>query len=243
MCQELVHHTSTTNMVDYIGEEPTPIDTTPIDTTSIDTTSIDNTANPADGIDAVSLYPDTLANPQDDIDPIAPIVDVKLRKGEYIIKIAKTNTDAINFEQVLDSALKKIVFNAFRRDTKPKRRRTVAEMTPEQIEKARQHRLNWYRKNKDKVRIYAKGKYNNDYDYWKKTTDYQRERYRASRANIEKQKPGPKPRSRSSSNDENASHSPQPMARSRGRPRTRPILETKERRPPGRPVTAKFFAV
>ena len=99
MCQELVHHTPTTNMVDYIDEA------TPIDTTPIDTTPIDNTANPADGIDAVSLYPDPIdtttsdnTNTQDDIDVktiiyadtdsvvcMSPKVDVKLRKGEYII--------------------------------------------------------------------------------------------------------------------------------------------------------------
>ena len=41
-------------------------------------------------------------------------------------------------------------------------------MTPEQIEKARILRLEWYRSNKDKVREYTKDKYRNDYLYWKK---------------------------------------------------------------------------
>ena len=52
MCQELVHHTPTTNMAYYIDEA------TPIDTTPIDTTPIDYNANPPAGIDDVSLYPD-----------------------------------------------------------------------------------------------------------------------------------------------------------------------------------------
>ena len=52
MCQELVHRTSTTNMVDYIE----PVDTTPSGTTVVDDTPVHNIANP-DGIDVVNLYP------------------------------------------------------------------------------------------------------------------------------------------------------------------------------------------
>ena len=250
MCQELVHHTPTTNMAYYI-DEATPIDTTPID----------NTANPPDYVDAVSLYPDPIdtttsdnANPQDGIDVqtilyadtdsvvcMSPKVDVKLRKGEYIITVAKTNTNAINLEQCLETAMKKIVLMAFKKETKPrpKRRKTIVDMTPEQIEKARQQRLDWYRKNKDRVREYTKEKYNTNYDFWKKTSDYARERYRTAHANVEKQKPGRKPRSSSNSGDE--SHSPPPVVRSRGRPRINPINENKEKKPPGRPLKVKFF--
>ena len=104
-------------MVDYNIAEATPIDTTPID----------NTANPPNYVDAVSLYPDPIgtttsdnANPQDGIDVqniiyadtdsvvcMSPKVDVKLRKDEYIITFSKTNTNAINLEQCLETALKK----------------------------------------------------------------------------------------------------------------------------------------
>ena len=40
-------------------------------------------------------------------------------------------------------------------------------MTPEQIEKARNQRLEWYRNNKERVKFYTKEKYNNDYLFWK----------------------------------------------------------------------------
>ena len=106
-------------------------------------------------------------------------------------------------------------------------------MTPEQIEKARHQRLDWYITNKDRVREYTKEKYNSDYNFWKKATDYQRERYRASRANVENLKPGRKPRSSSSnSGDESSS----PPIRNRGRPRIKAINENKEARTPGRPI-------
>jgi len=50
-----------------------------------------------------------------------------------------------------------IEFLAFQNAGKPKRRRkTIADMTPEQIERARQMRLDWYQKNKDKVKDYTK---------------------------------------------------------------------------------------
>ena len=100
-------------------------------------------------------------------------------------------------------------------------------MSPEQIQKARQLRMEWYRKNKEKARDYIRGKYNNDFDYWKKTTDYQRERYRSSRTNVIKLKPGRKPRSTSNSSDEAATTS-QPIVKTRGRPRLHEIIENKK---------------
>ena len=68
----------------------------------------------------------------------------------------------------------------------PKRRNTIVDMTPAQIDKARQQRLDWYRKNKDQVRAYTRETYNTNYDFWKTTTDYARERYSHSHADIEK---------------------------------------------------------
>jgi len=58
----------------------------------------------------------------------------------------------------------------------------------------------------------------------KKTTDYQRERYRTSRTNAIKLKPGRKPRSTSNSSDEAASPS-QPIIKCRGRPRLHEVDE------------------
>ena len=77
--------------------------------------------------------------------------------------------------------MKKIVLLAFKKGTKTKKKRkTIADMSPEQIEKARIQRLEWYRNNKEKVKVYTKDKYNNDYLFWKKSliirekdTDYQ----------------------------------------------------------------------
>ena len=83
MCQEVIHHASPTKMVDYT-DEPTPIDTTPVDAIPFD-----NTANSQD---VISLYPK---------------VDVKLRKGEYIIKMAKTDNDETSLESCLEAALNK----------------------------------------------------------------------------------------------------------------------------------------
>ena len=109
-----------------------------------------------------------------------PKIDVKIRKGEYIIKIPNTGTDKTNIESCLETAMKKIVLLAFKNGTKTKKKRkTIVDMTPEQIEKARIQRLEWYRKNKENVRVYVKEKYNNDYLFWKqllttkeKDTDY-----------------------------------------------------------------------
>ena len=115
-------------------------------------------------------------------------------------------------------------------------------MSPEQIEKARQLHMEWYRKNKDKVREYTREKYNNDFDYWKRTTDYQRERYKASRPTAIKLKPGRKPRSTSNSSDEAASPSP-PTIKCRGRPRLHEVDENKEKKPPGRPIKRKAVSM
>ena len=123
--------------------------------------------------------------------------------------------------------------------TKKKKRKTIADMTPEQIEKARNQRLEWYRNNKEKVREYVKDKYNNDYEFWKKITDYQREKYRSSRVNIINKKPGRKPRS-SSSNSGDETSSTIPSVR-RGRPRIKPIIENKEIKKAGRPIKRKSF--
>ena len=99
----------------------------------------------------------------------SPKIDVKFRKGEYIIKLANTATDEDNIESCLVMAMKKIVFLAFKNSTKiKKKRKTIADMSPEQIEKARIQRLDWYRENKEKVKVYTKEKYNNDSLFWKK---------------------------------------------------------------------------
>ena len=98
-------------------------------------------------------------------------------------------------------------------------------MSPEQIEKARIQRLEWYRNIKEKVKVYTKEKYNNDYLFWKKITDYQRERYRLSRVDIVNKKPGRKAKSVSSNSSDESVSTP---AVRRGRPRTKPIVENKE---------------
>ena len=98
----------------------------------------------------------------------SPKIDVKFRKGEYIIKMANTGTDENNMESCLEAAMNNIVFLAFKNGTKiKKKRKTIADMSPEQIEKARTQRLEWYRNNKERVKVYTKEKYNNDYDFWK----------------------------------------------------------------------------
>ena len=146
----------------------------------------------------------------------------------------------MNLEQCFKLAIKQIIFNTMKSNIKQKpKRKTSADMTPEQIERAREHRLNWYRKNKEKVRIQAKDKYNSDYNYWKRVLDYQRERYRTSHANIEKRKPGRKPRPSSDSDDEKSRSPP----RCRGRPRLRTIDENKAKRKPGRPISSKQFTI
>jgi len=43
----------------------------------------------------------------------SPKIDVKFRKGEYIIKMANTGTDETNIESCLETAMNKIVFLAF----------------------------------------------------------------------------------------------------------------------------------
>ena len=131
---------------------------------------------------------------------------------------------------------------AFQSEGKPKKKRTtIADMTPDQIEKARQQRLEWYRKTRIKWDNIFTAKYNNDFNYWKRTTDYQRERYRSSRSNAVKLKPGRKPRSTSNSGDE--SIEPPPIVRCKGRPRIHGIDENKTKRPPGRHVKSKYFTV
>ena len=83
MFQEVIHHTLPNKIVDYI-DEPTPIDTTPIDTTPVDAIPFDNMANSQD---VISLYPK---------------VDVKLRKGKYIIKM---DNDETSLESCFETAL------------------------------------------------------------------------------------------------------------------------------------------
>ena len=41
---------------------------------------------------------------------ISPKIDVKIRKGEYIIKMAKTGTDETSIESCLETALKILYF-------------------------------------------------------------------------------------------------------------------------------------
>ena len=52
---------------------------------------------------------------------ISPKIDVKFRKGEYIIKMANTGTDENNIESCLETAMKNIVFLAFKNGTKIKK--------------------------------------------------------------------------------------------------------------------------
>ena len=40
----------------------------------------------------------------------SPKIDVKFRKGEYIIKIANTGTDETNIESCLETAMKTLYF-------------------------------------------------------------------------------------------------------------------------------------
>ena len=67
-------------------------------------------------------------------------------------------------------------------------------MTPEQILMKKANRLKWYRANKEHVKNYIKNRYNTDYEFWKKTTDYEREKYRMAHENVENKKRVPKPK-------------------------------------------------
>lgn len=159
MYQEFVHHTSISNMVDKI-DEATPIDTTHIEATPTGNTTIrgcidvvslcmdptdsttSDSVNAQYGIDAVSHYPDN-----------APIIDDKIRKGEHIIKLAQTGTGHINLAQCWTTVYS---WRFKKQESMPKRRTTLAEKFPGQIENTRQQSLGWCRTNEVKVRECAK---------------------------------------------------------------------------------------
>jgi len=137
--------------------------------------------------------------PTQDIHPSEPPVRVKLRKGQYIVTFDKRNAGDIDLNFHVERCLKQSVFNALRKNTvhkvkKPRKLDTVANLTPEQLERKRATRRQYYYNNKEKFNTYAKNRYNNDPVYWEKKLTMAKERYRLLRENVERKKPGRKPR-------------------------------------------------
>jgi hypothetical protein len=117
-------------------------------------------------------------------------VDIALCDGQYIFKF-----DSNHINEKTLSTLKQAVFNALKPRPKRIRKKVLnADLTPEQILLRRASRLRWYNTHKEHAKSYIKNKYHNDYDFWKKTTDYEREKRRLERVNVEPKKRGRKPK-------------------------------------------------
>ena len=85
--------------------------------------------------------------------------------------------------------LKQAIFDAFKPKPKKTRKKiTNADMTPQQILMKNANRLKWYNANKEHIKNYVKNRYHTDYEFWKKTTDYEREKYQIAHENVEKKK-------------------------------------------------------
>ena len=115
---------------------------------------------------------------------------------------------------------------------------TNADMTPEQILMKRANRLKWYNANKEHVKNYIKNRYNTDYGFWKKATDYERQKYRISHENVEKKKRGPKPKNTTPSTS--ASDNEEIPKITTFKTRSKPIEEDKPKNRVGRPYKVKF---
>ena len=161
-----------------------------------------------------------------------PNIDIELDNGKYVLKI-----DPDNVSEIMLNTLKQAVFNAFKpKPKKPRKKITNADMTPEQILMKRANRLKWYNANKEHVKNYIKNRYNTDYDFWKKATDYERQKYRTSHENIEKKKRGPKPKSTTPSTS--ASDNDESIKITKTKPK--PIESDEPKKRVGRPYKVKF---
>ena len=113
-------------------------------------------------------------------------IDIDLCDGKYVVKFDSNNIS----EKTMDT-LKRAVFNALKpKEIKPRTKLRITDLTPEQLAAKRASRIRWYNKNKATIKIYKENKYNTDYDYWKRNTEYARERHRREQAKREPKKRG-----------------------------------------------------
>ena len=143
-------------------------------------------------------------------DATEPPVRVKLRKGQYIVTFDKRKAGSIDLNFHVDKCLKQNVFNALRKNAvhrpkKPRKLDTVANLTPEQLERKRASRREYYNNNKNRLNALFKEKYNNDPVYWEKKLTASLDRYHRLHANIPKKKPGRKPKVKDSTPSTTAS--------------------------------------
>ena len=119
-----------------------------------------------------------------------PNIDIELDDGIYILKIEPNHVS-----ETMLNKLKQAIFDAFKPKPKKTRKKiTNADMTPEQILMKNANRLKWYNANKEHIKKYVKNRYHTDYEFWKKATDYEREKYQIAHEHVEKKKRGRKPK-------------------------------------------------
>lgn len=119
-----------------------------------------------------------------------PNINIELNDGIYILKI-----ESNDINEIMLSKLKQTIFDALKpKPKKPRKKITNADMTPEQILMKNANRLKWYNANKEYIKNYVKNRYHTDYEFWKKATDYEREKYQIAHENVEKKKRGRKPK-------------------------------------------------
>lgn len=163
-----------------------------------------------------------------------PNIDIELDDGIYILKIEPNHVS-----ETMLNKLKQAIFDAFKpKPRKPRKKITNADMTPEQILMKKANRLKWYRANKEHVKNYIKNRYNTDYEFWKKTTDYEREKYRMAHENVENKKRGPKPKNTIPSTT--ASDNDESIKISKSKTTPKPIDADKPKNRVGRPYKVKF---
>ena len=118
-------------------------------------------------------------------------VRVKLRKGQYIVTFDKRKAGSIDLTFDVDKCLQQKVFNALRKNAvhrpkKPRKLDTVANLTPEQLERKRASRREYYYNHKEQFKAYVRERYNSDPVYWEKKLALSKERYHRLRDNVEK---------------------------------------------------------
>ena len=106
--------------------------------------------------------------------PTEPPVCVKLRKGKYVVTVDKQMAGRIDLNFYVDRCLEQNVFNAIRRNAvhkpkKPRKLDTVSNLTPEQLERKRASRREYYYNHTDQFNAYVKERYNNDPVYWERS--------------------------------------------------------------------------
>ena len=96
----------------------------------------------------------------------API-RIKLRKSQNIVTFDKLKIGNIDFNYHVNRCLQQNVFNALKKNTihrveKPRKLDTVANLTPEQLERKRASRRENYYNHKEQFNAYVKQRYNID---------------------------------------------------------------------------------